>query len=125
MNISNKKLNRNNVLVEITPSVFRTAKQIELKGSFVGNTAKIAIQISHYKNAERTEKDNTFADLIIDLKIDNSTLIDIRSGQYSDENTPEEFVKGEFDFFLTQKIGSIEEMVQMSILRADSLNRFD
>jgi len=125
MNISNKKLNRNNVLVEITPTLYRTATPLELKGSFVGSTANIAVQIQHFQDAERLLKDDVFQDDITNLVIDNSTLVDSRSGQYIIEDTPEEFQLGEFDFFLTQKLGSIQEMLGMAILRADAMNRFD
>lgn len=125
--ISNKKLLRNGEYTEISPTVYRTATAISLEGvSFIGRIADVTAKIEHFQDAERTIKESTFEDRVIKLGLNNSEpLIDKRTGQYSDETTPPEYIQGEFDFFLTQKIGSIEEMLIMGVLRADTLNRFD
>lgn len=99
MNISNKKTQRNGQFTEINPIVYRACNPLELKGSFVGNTATVAVSIQHYIDEARTVKDEVFADSVISLLIDNSTIINSRTRQYADENTPDEFQIGEFDFF--------------------------
>lgn len=125
MNISNKKVLRNGIYTEIAPTVYRKADALEIKGSFTGQTASIVLKISHYQDEARTLEDSTFAEERATLVIDNTTLVDKRTGQYATVDTPAEFAEGEFDFFLTQKLGNIEEMINMGIARADALNRFD
>lgn len=126
MNISNKKTKIDNEWVEITPVIYRTGNAITLeKVSFIGSTATVVVRVEHFSDVERIEKSTLFNDVNVELGITNDTIVDKRTGQYANETTPEEYRQGEFDFFYTQKIASMEESLSFGIMRADSLNRFD
>jgi len=124
MNISNKKVKRDNVYTEVTPAIYRTAKMIKLSANFVSKKATATVQVNHYKDSARTENESLPIQEVV-LNITNSQIVDKTTGGYADENTAEENKQGEFDFFYTQNIASIENMIQMAIQRADTLNQFD
>jgi len=124
MNISNKKVERDNVYTEVTPAIYRTAKMIKLSANFVSKKATAIVQVNHYKDDSRTENESLPVQEVA-LGITNEQLVDKTTGEYASENTTEENKQGEFDFFYTQNIASIESMIQMAIQRADTLNQFD
>lgn len=126
MNISNKKTKVNNEWVDISPIVYRTGNAITLERvSFIGNTATVVVRVKHFTDVERTKKSTLFSDVNVELGITNDTIVDKRTGQYADNTTPDEYKQGEFDFFYTQKIASMEESLNGGIMRADELKRFD
>lgn len=58
------------------------------------------------------------------LTADNTVRIDMRTGNFADENTEESYIVWEYDFIRTQKGASLEELEIGAILRADALWRF-
>ena len=83
--------------------------------------------VKYFFVEENQEKEITqeFKPNIVVLRADNTTDVDSRNGAFSDEETPQEFIMGEYDFIRSQKLYSIEQFEQLAILRADQLNRFD
>jgi hypothetical protein len=120
--------NISNSNVFINPVIYRLV-ELEIQPNYTSDKdlllVDIVCTIKHYLDNNRTQKATLIQDKVVSLRIDDFTSVDKRSGNYATESTPEEFKQGELTFFMSQKIGSINEMLAFGVQRADLLGRFN
>ena len=111
--------------------VKRKAKRSGLiTDEYVSNELKyidLRVLVKHYKEVNGIDEPySLIPDYIFRLRADNSTLIDPATGDYVDSSFPN--AMGEADYFINVIAAnaiSIDSVSEQTILRADSLGRFN
>ncbi len=110
------------VLRYVTP-----ISKVELNGRSIVMTTKVHYFIEKEIESVLTEVNITdeFANKEVQLIVDNTTPVVIATGAYATGNEAPNEVQGEYDWIRTQKLYSIAEMENLSVLRADGYGRFN